>query len=472
MRIGYEDFGVTLRPAIVNVCAGAIAAALTVATAASPYLSFAYRSPSLHVALEVAAGIFSGLAAYLVYGRFRESGCLGDLLLVAALAVFSFTNVFFSALPAALGAGMAFPTWAPLAGRSLGTVLFAAAPFVRVRLARPKDAAGALFAALAGMLLVIASIVAFSAGGLPAGIDPALSPDTPNRAFLEGNAVIHVLQLANAVLFAIAAVGFTRRATAQADELLTWLAVGATVSAFARVNYFLFPSLYSEWVYTGDLFRLGFYLLLLVGALREINRYWQRAASAAVLEERRRIARDLHDGLAQELAFISMQSKWLAADGDEALAQIATASDRAFDESRRAIAALTMPLDQPLATVLADVAEDVAGRVGLEVELDLTEEVDVSPATREALVRIVREAVTNAARHGHASVVRIELSNGPGIRLCVSDDGSGFDPERTFLTDSGGFGLTSMRERAHELGGTLNVKSSPGLGTEVEVALP
>jgi signal transduction histidine kinase len=421
----------------------------------------------------MAAGIFSGLAAYLIYGRFRESGSLADLLLVAALAIFALTNLFFSAIPSAFGRGMAFETWAPVATRSLGAVLFAAAPFVPRRcLSEPRKAALTLLAAIAGTLMVIGALAGVFAGALPAGIDPALSPETPGRAFLEGNALIHVLQLSNAVLFAAAAVGFTRRAARTPDELYVWLAVGSVLSAFARLNYFLFPSLYSEWVYTGDFFRLAFYVALLAGAAREVERYWREAARAAVLEERRRMARDLHDGLAQEIAFISMQAKWLGSEGDPVMNQIATAADRALDESRRAIAALTRPLDEPLAVVLADVADEVAGRVGLELELDLTEDVDVSPQTREALLRIVREAVTNAARHGRATLVRIELANGRGIRLRVSDNGTGFDPARTIRTDTSGFGLTSMRERARELGGTLHVRSRPGRGTEVEVALP
>ena len=447
---------------------------MTLVTSVTPLLDFAYRSPELHIALESAAAVISGIAAYLVYGRFRESCFPGDLLLVAALGVFAFTNLFFSAIPGIAGGDMIFETWASLAARSVGALLFAAsvvAPEVRLR--DTRRAAFGMFLLTAGALTAIGIVIMLLEGALPAGIDPALTPDTPDRAFLEGNAVLHVIQLAAAALFAFAAAGLVRKATRTRDEFLSWLAAGATLSAFARVHYFLFPSLYSEWVYTGDLFRVGFYLVLLVGIGRELERYWRDHARAAVLEERRRMARDLHDGLAQELAFIAMQSKYLAGpDRDPAITQIAVAADRALDESRRAIAALTRPLDEPLAIVLADVAEEVAGRVGLELELALSEDVDVSPQTREALLRIVREAVTNAARHGKATAVKIELANGRGIRLRISDNGTGFDPAQTELSELSGFGLTSMRERAEELGGNLNVRSRPGAGTQIEVALP
>jgi signal transduction histidine kinase len=151
------------------------------------------------------------------------------------------------------------------------------------------------------------------------------------------------------------------------------------------------------------------------------------------------------------------------------MARIASAADRALDESRRAIAALTRPLDEPLAAVLADVAADVAGRVGLELELDLPEEAVVSPQTREALLRIVREAVTNATRHGGASEISVELAAGEGLRLRVQDNGRGFDAE---AVNGYGFGLTSMRERAEALGGSLTLGPRAGGGTTVEVSLP
>jgi len=87
----------------------------------------------------------------------------------------------------------------------------------------------------------------------------------------------------------------------------------------------------------------------------------------------------------------------------------------------------------------------------------------------DALARIVREAVSNAIRHGRAKVVRIELEKGDGLRLAVEDDGEGIGDSRE---SSGGFGLVSMRERAEALGGTLQVAPAAGRGTRVDVWLP
>ena len=193
-----------------------------------------------------------------------------------------------------------------------------------------------------------------------------------------------------------------------------------------------------------------------------------------MLDERRRIARNLHDGLAQELAYILTQTKSLASGQTGALADqrqidyIAAAAERAFDESRRGGAALTQPLHHLVHVAVAQEAEAVAGRIGLTVELDLDPTVEADPATSEMLLRIVREAVANAGRHGHAAHIRIELTNGRGLRLRVVDDGDGFDPKAS--TD--GFGLVSMRERAKAFGGRFRIASEPGRGTEVEVVIP
>lgn len=453
--------------------AAGFGALFTLLFSAGPWLPLAVRSPSLHLALETAAGVIALVATCLMFGRLRVSPRLGDLALASALAVFAATNLLLAALPAALSAGPPdkFATWAPLAGRLLGTGLFAYAAFAPERRFRPSRIGIAGIVVALGLALgaITVTVAAFKAS-LPTGVDPGLSPTSSASAVLAGHPIVHGLQLVALALFGAAALGFARRAERTRDELAGWLAAAAALAAFARLNYFLFPSLFSEWVYSGDALRLASYLLLLVGVTREIGRYWRAAAGAAVLEERRRMARDLHDGLAQELAFIVTQSKRLANRGDESVGHICVAAERALDESRRAIVALTRPVDEPLCVVLADVAHEVAFRVGLRLELDL-QDVSVGPEAREALVRIVREAVTNAARHGQASVARIELSNGAGLRLRVADDGIGFD-QGAVQAGSHGFGLRSIEERTAALGGAVHIESRPSGGTAIEVVIP
>ena len=466
-----------LRPRNLILVVAAVAALATAAVTFLPFLRFAYSGPAVHVAIDTAAALISFLAAYLVFGRYRRSGQLRDLALVAALAVFALTNVAFSALPGAVSGAEsdAFGTWAPLAGRVLGAAILAASAFVGdVRIRWRSRVAVEAIALVLAVLALIGIVFWTLADALPAAVESGLSPEASGRPLVSGHPAVLTAQAVMIGLFVVAAAGFARRAETTGDDLMTWFAVGSTLAAFSRVNYFLFPSVYTEWIYTGDFFRLAFYAVLLAGAIREIERQWRAAADAVVLEQRRTLARDLHDGLAQELAFISTQSQLLMKRQGAAreLHLIFVAAGRALDEARRAIAALTRPLDEPLSTVIAETAEELASRAGVEIELDVAE-IDVPPDTREALVRITREAVTNAARHGHPNTIRIHVSNSDGVRLTIRDDGVGF--ETSASTEPGrscGFGLVSMKERAEALGGTFRVASRPGAGTEVEVVLP
>jgi signal transduction histidine kinase len=465
---------VARRPWPLTVLTTLVAGLLTLAVVGVPSIAFAYRSAPLHVAFEVAAALIALLAAYLVYGRFRDSRRADDLALVCGLAVTAASNLFFAALPAALPTlePDPFATWAAVAGRLAGATLIAISAFAPRRLLdRPRlDARLALFAS-AALIVAIALVVAALEPRLPIGIDPALSPEGPSVPTLAGHAAVHAVQLVALALFAVAAIGFTRRAQTGERELDRWLAPACVLGAFARAHYFLFPSLYSEWVYTGDVFRFGFYLLLLSGAAREIGAFQRLARDARVFDERRRLARDLHDGLAQELGFIVMHSRsqMQRENGRPDLEPIAVAAERAVDEARRAIAALTRPIDEPLDIAVAQAVEDVAHRSGTRLRLQLAEEVHVEPAMREELVRIVREAVANAVRHGRTDVVTVELVAGDQVRLRISDDGIGFDPLKTRIR---GHGLTGMRERAHALGGELRIESSEEGGTAIEVVVP
>lgn len=457
-----------LIPRRVTLSAAAAGGVITLLVGAVPLFHFAYRSRTTHVALDSAEAVIATCAAYLIFGRFRQRGGASDGLLSYGLGVLALTNLLFSIAPLAAGDEReGVWLWAALLARLIGAATFAAAAVLpgRTVAARWRRARFVPLALAATMLAVAAIAAGLSAAVADVGVTPPAQRSA--RPVLTGHPVIYVFQGLNLALYTAAAVWFTRRAERTGDELTMWLGAGAALAAWARVNYLLFPSLYSEYVYTGDVLRLGFYLVLLVAATEEIRRYWQDLALAAVAEERRRMARDLHDGLAQELAFIVGRATDLRARGDPELAHVAAAAERAFDESRRAIHALTTTADESLEVALARAAEDVARRVGTEVRFDLEAGVQVAPQVRETLVRIVREAVTNAARHGGAGRVRVELTNREAIRLVVSDDGRGFRPEQTLP----GFGLVSMRERADAVGGHLSVASEPGKGTTVEMTL-
>jgi signal transduction histidine kinase len=452
--------------------ATAVLAAVATVVLSSGATNVALRAAEGHVAIETAASLISLLIAFIALGRFLQAGYLIDLLLAAALVILGVTNLAFSVIPAAAGTGFhPWATWAPVAGRLLSAIGFAAAAFAgEARTRRPREAiVQAAVVCTAALVAIGAGIAAFGSK-LPMGIDPSLSPSAAGPPRVVGNTALLVIQLVTAAFYLLAAIGFAARAQRTRDQLLGWLALASVLAGFAFVNYFLFPSLYSRWLFTGDYLRIGFYLALLGGVVNEIQLYQRGVEQAAALEERRRLARELHDGLAQELAFIATQTRWLSrrAGESDGMSQLVVAAERALDESRSAISALTRPMDEPLDAAIAQAAEEVAARVGVRLRLDLAEGVEVPPSTREALIRIVREAVSNTARHGNASKVTVQLEGGPEIRLRVDDDGIGFDPA---MTGGPGFGLTSMRERAQALGAQFRVSSSPGGGTEIEVVL-
>jgi len=462
---------VRLRPKFVTLLAALIAGALTDLVMFVPSLQFAYRSVPLHAMLETAATLIGALTAFLLWGRLRQRHRLDDLLLFVALGVLSLTNLLFAAVPAAFSSRPnAFSTWTTIAGSFIAALLLAVAAVVPNR--KLRDVTRSTYWAVGsavGSLLLSAWVVAALAGHLPIGLDPARSPLHGNRWIAGTSTLILVTQLVIAGLFVVAAAGFTRRADGERDELLLWLAAAAAVGAVARINYFAFPSLHSDWVYTGDAFRLIWQVLLFVGAARELHAYQRAFAESRVADERRRIARELHDGLAQELAFIANSARDLAADGVDwvKLRQLGSAAQRGLDESRRAVAALSREIDEPFDVALVQAVEEVAGRLGTRVHI-AAEPVDVEPHVQEQLLRIVREAVTNAGRHSSAELVRVQCTNGGPVHIRVQDDGVGFDPATAHPF---GFGLTTMRERAAEIGGDLHVFSKPGEGTRVEVRL-
>jgi signal transduction histidine kinase len=267
------------------------------------------------------------------------------------------------------------------------------------------------------------------------------------------------------VLYAVAATRFTRRADEDpADQLMPWLGIGCVLAAVARVDYVLFPSLYSDFVHLGDTFRLGFYVCLLMGAAREVRSYWARAA---VLEDRRRLARDLHDGLTQELTFLYAQAQRLQTHPDDRRIahQIGSAAGRALDEARHAIGALTRPVDQAFAASLQQTVEDLGRRYDVRTATSIEDSVMVAPEQAEAILRITGEALRNAARHGRARRVTVALTADPVV-LTVEDDGRGFHPDEVV---SRGFGLTSMRERAEGAGAEYSLTSTVGRGTQIRV---
>ena len=213
----------------------------------------------------------------------------------------------------------------------------------------------------------------------------------------------------------------------------------------------------------------------------ELNRRAEQKQQAAIIEERTRIAREIHDTLAQGFTGIVVQLN--AAEemigGDESklrrhLSQARELARSSLDEARRSVWALRPEsLEQSgLAQALERIGRQAAAGANIQVEMQLSGEPRRFAAEAELnLLRICQEAVTNAVRHARPERVTISLSYEPqSLRLEVQDDGAGMN--QNGLAGSKGFGLTGMRERARQLNGSIEIESETGKGTTVRTIVP
>jgi GAF domain-containing protein/ligand-binding sensor domain-containing protein len=212
----------------------------------------------------------------------------------------------------------------------------------------------------------------------------------------------------------------------------------------------------------------------------ENARLYEQAQQLAVVEERQRLARDLHDSVTQALYGMTLYSE--AAAGQlslghtervaEHLQMLQETAHEALAEMRLLVYELRPPVleEEGLVAALQARLQAVEGRAGLSTEFKAEGEYPLPPAIEEGLYRIAQEALNNALKHANARSVRVHLAHHPSegiVSLGVVDDGVGFDPATARAR--GGVGLSAMEERAEEMGGRLSVGSASGRGTKVLV---
>ncbi|MGH7445269.1 MAG: sensor histidine kinase [Longimicrobiales bacterium] len=211
--------------------------------------------------------------------------------------------------------------------------------------------------------------------------------------------------------------------------------------------------------------------------LREVN----MRALAAAEDERKRIARELHDGTAQTLAALRVRLRLARSAPDSAkrmamLEEISEEIGAAMDEVRRMARGLRPPaLDMlGLAPAIESHARTMADAGALRLELALEGDARaLTPEAELAVYRIVQEALSNVVRHAGAQTVYVALKrSGDVVEAVVRDDGRGFMLDRTLTDGARGLGLFGMQERASYLGGKVEIESSPGRGTSVRVRVP
>lgn len=477
--------------------------ALTAVIVSVPAVSPAILSDRLDVAIGMAAMLVSGSVAALEWARGRVAGDGAALLRASAFGVLTVLNgltvgVLLAGAEAAVGGSLDDPGQLPLlagiVARGVAAGLIVAAGLGAARRAAARAASVSLLVAPG---LAVGAVLIFLALG-PGALPILIPPDVLRRVALDpgetlaiGEALSFVVtQVVIGIGYVVGAILLYRsyRASWRRSEAI--MAGGLVIAGFSQVHVAIHPGAYEGVTTTGDLLRLFFYAVLLTGvvvdrrddlaALRrasaEIRRLSDAEVAAAGMEERARLAREIHDGLAQDLWYAKLKHSRLAQLGSsgpeavELLGEIETAIDAALAEARHAVAAMRPDAGEGnLLEILARLVDDFNDRFAIRATLEHDGAApELAPRSLAEALRIVQEALTNARRHADATVVRVAVHADGDVRISVSDNGRGFRPG----AGTPGFGLESMRQRAELIGARLEVASAPHNGTRVELTIP
>ncbi len=453
------------------VALGLLALALS---AFIPGAHFELQTTSDQVAVETAATLIAAIAAVLFCERFWTRLRLRSLLLAGGLTVIALSS---------LGAGLLLAgnlliaghsaAWVVVGGRLAGWTLIAASAVVPERRLRRPSAAMLRkpLAAVAGCVGVVAVVVALTAR--------TTSAEMLQSGPLGDPAAMLAAEICLALLAAVAAVAFQREAGAAGRgggaqariapaRLLALACAFAAASALAACAT---PSFYIAHVGIADVLRLGWLATLFACVCVEWSLDERDASARALAHERKRMAADVHDLIMQDLSFVLANARTLAADParGESVSTIVTAGERALAGARNVLGGLTEEPSQSIASVVEASVRTAARHtpVTFRTAGDPAAAQPDEP-TRDALVHIAREAVTNAVKHARPGAIEVLFEHEDEWRLTVRDDGRGFDAG----AGREGFGLASMRDRAELLGGALRVHSTALAGTTVEASLP
>jgi nitrate/nitrite-specific signal transduction histidine kinase len=213
----------------------------------------------------------------------------------------------------------------------------------------------------------------------------------------------------------------------------------------------------------------------------------RQVESLAIAEERGRIAREMHDSIAQVLGYVNIKAQAIEEhlrrdQPDRAVAQLeqlSQAARAAYADVREDILGLRTSLDGDagLIAALEDYLKQWSAQSDIEPELRLVpndiEDLDIEPLVELQLMRIIQESLANVRKYAHASAVRVELERTEDqLRVAIHDNGIGFDREKVAEREFPRFGLTMMRERAQSIEGEFDIQTKPGHGTSVRVSVP
>jgi signal transduction histidine kinase len=427
----------------------------------NPSLRNTYELPEGRLVLDTAVVLAATIVAILAAVRFKVEGRMLDLLLAAGFFVAGAGTLAFSVAPVLGGSNQAAPeAWAAIGSRLLAATLIALAPLVPApRIVARKQTL------LAGIALLIVALVAIwlPLRGFGARLSVLDAAGDGGRAF-----ELTMATSALALLALVTVIGFAIRYRLRGEDLDSWLALAATLTLFAELHYVLTPDVSSDFVSQGDFLRVLSYGLLLVGVWRAIS---FAEFGRAVAEERARVAREIHDGLAQYLFAVATHASMLESGAplEQTLPKLKEAAAAAQQEARFAVLALssasgTAPFDAALRRYVEFLTADGA----LEVDVEIDPSILLAPDEQIEVFRIVQEGLANVRKHAGARRADVWIGQRLGRRIVsVRDDGVGFDGGEA----PAGQGLKNMRQRAETIDGGFVLRSRPGRGTSLEVVL-
>ena len=427
---------------------------------AYPDLRNSYALPQVRLVLDTTVTLAAAIVALLAGIRFSVDGRRLDLFLCGGFTAVAASTMVFAIAPVLGGQPLHLTeAWAGIGGRIFAGLLIAAAAFSKRRTSARGRALGEMVVAV-GLVLGLCWAAAHQAGD-------ALPP-LSNHAGQDQPLLVMGALSVQALLSLLAMVGFGLRFRARRNDLDRWLCLAATLALFAELHYVFTPLLSSHYVSQGDFLRLLSYGVLLVGVWRAIR---FAEFGRAVAEERARVAREIHDGLAQYLFAVSTHASMLesGADPKQTLAQLKEAASAAQQEARFAVLALSSAGGSaPFDSALRRYVDFLTADGQLEVDLEIQDGIRLAPDEQIEVFRIVQEGLANARKHAEARRAEVRIEERAGERfVTVVDDGSGFDEQEI----AAGQGLRNMRARAASIGGGFRLISAPGRGTALEVVL-
>jgi signal transduction histidine kinase len=469
-----------------------------------PGRAFEIQSTSLSLVLNTLTAVAAAGAAALAWVRYRLARqpsvifeCSAFLVLFASRALLLGAVILGS--PTRSGLSLDAPQQWPIYGWTLARLVTAVLLILAASasLRGTRRLPGPVLALTLGPAPAVLAVIALLPS-VESSLPRLLGPSGIN-ALRGASGVVPGMDPAGLVIQAIVALFYLRGAQLYRDvyrdgsrRYAGYLSIALIVAAFSQLHWAILPGIYDPLVTADDLLRATFSIVLLLGidaqsrhdardlrlANARLHALRQADADRAALEASARLAREVHDGLSQDLWLAKLKQARLAQvpdlppDAAGLTAELGDAVDRALSGARSILDTMRTGAEGPtIDESLERAVEDFSERFGIRTEFTATGSPPELPSrTAAELLRIVLEALTNVHKHADATVVRVAAAwDGATFEVAVADNGRGFEAA---AGDAATYGIRGMRERAGLIGGALDIDSRPNDGTRVAVRIP